>query len=240
VPTYSHPCVIFALSREAQGFFRHFPLQRRIKDAPCWAGWCGNSPSVLVLQTGVGIDRMRTAMEWLCRQEPRPDFLIQAGFAGALHESMTVGRVLAATEVVDTGGRTWPVPSVRTAHVDVTPGRLITVARLVGDPAAKIALAQKHEALAVDMESAAFVDVCSQQNVAFACVRAISDDVHTALSPRLVRLLSGPSVSWWRFLLAILTGPRLIGECLRLARDTRLASDRLGQTLREVILHVMQ
>jgi adenosylhomocysteine nucleosidase len=238
VPTYSHPCVIFALSREAQGFLRHFPLQRRIKDALCWAGWCGTSPSILVLQTGVGVERMRTALEWLFLHEPQPDFLVQAGFAGALHESMPVGKILAATEIVDTGGRNWQVPSVPAGHAAVTPGRLVTVPRLVGEPAEKATLARKHDALAIDMESAAFADVCTQHQLPFACVRAISDDVHTALSPRLVKLLSGASVSWWRFALAIVSGPRLIGECMRLARDTRLASEKLGDFLSEVILRV--
>jgi nucleoside phosphorylase len=177
---------------------------------------------------------MRAALDWVFRQEPRPDFLIQAGFAGALHESMAIGKILQATEVVDATGRTWPVPfPIKPA--DTITGRLLTMPRLIGDPVEKASLGKQYAALAVDMETSAFAEVCSRHNVSFACLRAISDEVHTALSPRLLKLLSGANASWWRMLLGLLTSPRLIGECWRLAKHTRIAADRLGEVLRDMI-----
>src|SRR5262249_49466348 len=48
-------------------------------------------------------------------------------------------------------------------------GRLLTAARLAGDPEAKRALGRKHDAMAVDMETAALARLCAAAEVPFGC-----------------------------------------------------------------------
>jgi adenosylhomocysteine nucleosidase len=101
-----------------------------------------------------------------------------------------------AEEVVDQHGHawrtTWPTPMPEgqwtpTLHR----GRLLTVDELTATPADKQQLAERHQACAVEMESAAFAVRCAAAGVPFGCVRAISDEAATMLSPALVSLLSG-------------------------------------------------
>lgn len=225
------PCVLFALAREAGPFLRVFPPTQSLSGAPCWARWCGAAASpILVLQTGVGADRTRAALDWLFAAYA-PRCVITAGFAGALDPSLRVGDLVHAAEVVAADQRVWPLSVGRRP----THGRLLTLGRLVGDPAEKRLLGQQYQALAVDMESAVVAAECAKRTVPCASVRAVSDDAQTGLSPRLTELLSAERVSWWRFALAMITSPRLIGECLRLSKATRLAAERLAGALQELL-----
>jgi adenosylhomocysteine nucleosidase len=163
-------------------------------------------PHVSIHVSGVGRERARRAAELLC--EARPGLVVAAGFCGAL------------------------VPSLRVGDVVKSP-RILTVDHLVTDPAEKCRLGESHDA--VDMESAAVAQVCAENGVRFLAVRAVSDTVDTALSPELVRLLSGGNVSVRRAGVALVRKPRLLGEFLRLARDTKLAARCLADALRPVV-----
>jgi adenosylhomocysteine nucleosidase len=167
-------------------------------------------PHVSIHVTGVGRNRARAAVEHLLREPPFPARVVAAGFCGALSPSLRVGDVVASP-------------------------RILTADRLVGDPAEKRRLHELHHADAVDMESAAVAEVCAARGVPFLAVRAVSDAVDTALSPELVRLLSGGRVSVWKAVRALARKPALLGEFRRLARDTRFAARNLAEALRETL-----
>jgi adenosylhomocysteine nucleosidase len=166
-------------------------------------------PGVPYAVCGVGREDARLAADVLIAAM-RPRLIISAGFCGAL------------------------VPSLRVGDI-VTSPRLVTVDHLVADPAEKRRLAELHHADAVDMESAAIAEVCAERGVAFLAVRAVSDTVDTALSPELVRLLSGGRVSAWKAIRALVGKPSLLGEFRRLARDTRIAANKLAEALSAII-----
>jgi adenosylhomocysteine nucleosidase len=241
------PCVLFALRREARPFLREFAAQQRFAGAPCQAHFCGPTwLTVLVAQTGVGPQPTATALDWLLDRPQlgnvpyRPRVVLSAGFAGALQPGLLVGDLVLATEVVDETGRvwpsTWPVgPLPGRWDPPLRRGRVLTTARIIGDPTQKRALGQKHEALAVDLESATVAERCSRAGVPFGCVRVVSDAVDTALSPRLVALMDGGGVSAWRVVTGVLRSPGLTGELWRLAGHTRYAADQLGKALGELL-----
>jgi adenosylhomocysteine nucleosidase len=164
-------------------------------------------PRVRICVTGVGRHRARAAAERLL--PPLPELVIAAGFCGALRPQLKVG--------------------------DVLTSRILTVDRLVSDPADKLRLAEEFDADAVDMESAAIAEVCAAKRVEFRSVRAVSDTADTALSPELVRLLSGGNVSIWKAMKALARRPALLSEFRRLARDTRLAARNLADALMTVL-----
>ncbi len=85
------------------------------------------------------------------------------------------------------------------------------------------------------MESAACARLCTRHGVPFGCLRAISDTVDTRLSPRLVSLLNGGQISWWRVLISLCRQPGLLSEFIRLGRDTKVAAARLGKAVGEIL-----
>jgi Phosphorylase superfamily len=244
---FTDPCILFALHREAMSFLREFAPQQRFAGSPCWARFCGPSwLTVLVLETGVGAARTEAALRWLFGPPRlgdvpyRPKVVLSAGFAGALQPGYAVGDVVLATEVVDDEGNRWPAdwPGELPAGDWRPPlhrSRVVTVPRLSATPEEKQALGSRHNAVAVDMESAFVARFCGRHGVPFGCVRAISDDVGMTLSPWLVEVLSGGRVSVDRLLAALVTSPRLAGELWRLAGQTRRAAEQLGRALGELL-----
>jgi hypothetical protein len=220
--------VCFALRREAAPFLRICRPLKRATGAPCEVLF---APSLAVLITGVGAARTTAALDWLFQQSA-PSLVIAAGFAGSLSPRFTVGSAVDCSEVLDSTLNSWQVP-VRASNLPTA--RLITVPRLIADPAEKLTLAEMSDATAVDMESAAVARFCHDRRVPFACVRAISDCCDTALSPRLVGLLAGGRVSPWRLATTLLRSPGLIGGLIRLGRDTKRAARNLALAVQAIL-----
>jgi hypothetical protein len=101
------------------------------------------------------------------------------------------------------------------------------VTELVSDPREKQRLGEKYEARAVDMETAVVAQLCQERDIPFACLRVISDDLNTPLSPHLVELLRQGRVSPSRLAWTVLRHPSLIRELWRLAEQTRYAARQL-------------
>jgi adenosylhomocysteine nucleosidase len=236
------------MGRESRGFRRAFAPTRRFAGAPCQARVCVSSRlSVLVVETGIGARAAQQALDWVLSkpkldQVPyEPEYLLFAGFAGSLVEHLHVGDLVLATEVIDLAGNRWPTtwPPNSSAggwQPPLARGPILSSNHLIGDPERKRILGQTHGALAVDMESAALARTCSMRRVPFGCVRAISDNVETSLSPALVALLSGSKVSWWRVLAALMRQPALLKDFMRLGRATRSAADQLGKAVGELLM----
>jgi adenosylhomocysteine nucleosidase len=192
-----------------------------------------------MLETGVGAASMAKALSW-CLSRPRycgfpycPAFVLLVGFSGALQPDQRVGDLIEATEVVDSEGNCWPTIGLK-SFADISAGRLLTMPELIGDPREKQRLGREYQAVAVDMESAVAARLCFQNNVPFACLRVISDDWQTPLSPQLVELLREGRVSIPRLMAKVLSHPRLICELWRLAGQTRSAARTLMEPLAAV------
>lgn len=164
---------------------------------------------VAVRVSGVGRAAARAAAARLL-DDAKPERVIAAGFCGALAPELRVGDVVASP-------------------------RIVTVDHLVATPAEKARLRAETGADAVDMESAAVEAVCRERGVPFEAVRVVSDTADTALSPELVRLLAGGSVSVPKAVAALLRRPALLGEFRRLGRDTAAAARVLARRLSESI-----
>jgi nucleoside phosphorylase len=258
------PVILFAMERECTPFRRKFPVQERCRHAPCRAWICGrsrlpggtftpkdpprrgalpNEPPdgqfFLVMEIGVGPKKTQKALDWLAAQwqgAPQlPPFLVMAGFAGSLVPDLRVGNVFIARHIVDLEGNSWATTWPGELSSGGNSGRLVTTPRLIGDPLQKSRLHEKHDAQAVDMEAATVARFCELHGVKFGCVRSISDNADSCLSPHLVNLLGTGQVSIPRLLATLVLHPSVIGSLLRLARDTRLAADALAEALMRVI-----
>jgi purine-nucleoside phosphorylase len=189
---------------------------------------------------------MEKALTWLVRKPSLkgvpylPRVVICAGYSGALTANLRVGDVILATQVISVDGKSWKTtwPTELPAgewHPPLHRGTIVTCSHLVGKPAEKRALGEKYDALAVDMESAVVAHACRRQGVPFACVRVISDEVGTSLSPALLGLLSDSRVSPVRVVTSIARSPGIIGPLWQLAKASRLASRQLAKALGELL-----
>ncbi len=235
---HDDPCLLFTMRRESMAFLKRFRPTQRVTTTPCWASFCGPADrSVLVMETGIGKENVLSALDWVLAKPSvdgipyEPRFIVLAGFAGALVDELSVGDVICVAEVVDANGRSWNIDPNRTEQRE----RLATVDRLIAKSADKRQLATSTGAIAVDMESAHVAARCETAGVPIACVRAISDEVATELSPGLASLLNRGNVAIWRVVLALARRPLLLPELLRLARDTKIASAKLAEVLAEMV-----
>jgi adenosylhomocysteine nucleosidase len=208
----------FALEREAK------PFRRRCPDAAAIVIGAGPSQSSASIAKSIAANR--------------PEAIVIAGFVGALRDDLKVGHVVVAREVVDqnSGGVCISPLSRLCGRGDRNgnPIRLLTANRVIGNPDEKRAMAQRFQADTVDMESAAVARICEANDIPWAAVRVISDQVDTPLSPELIDLLSGGSVLIRQIFAAVLRKPSLLAEFRRLARDTRFAAERLADYLQLV------
>jgi adenosylhomocysteine nucleosidase len=201
--------------------------------------------SVLVVQTGIGPACARRALEWVLSRPAfggvayRPRLIVSAGFSGALADGYRVGDLVVAHEVSSATGQcwpaTWPGKLDGVWQPPLRRGRIVTASHLVATTEEKTALGKQTGAVAVDMECAAIAELCTRHGVPFGCVRVISDDVATAVSPGLARVLSAGRVSLGRLGLALVRSPRMVGELWRLSRQTRLAAHQLSLALGELL-----
>jgi adenosylhomocysteine nucleosidase len=244
---FDDPCILFALRREAQPFLREFRPQQRFSGAPCWARFCGPPwLCVLTLQMGIGQERAESALTWILGRPIlenvpyKPKLVLSAGFSGALTEDRRIGDVVLATEVADLAGNAWPVtwPGELPGgewRPALHRGRILSTTRLIGDPEEKRELGKRYGAVAVDMETATIARRCLAHHIPFGCVRAISDDIRTALSPRLTSLLSRRRISPLRLTSSLIRSPRMVAELWRLYGHTRYAAKQLAVALGELL-----
>ncbi len=232
------PCVLFALERERLFIHETYRIEHTLHDAPRPAFLCTHQQKrILVVETGVGVEWARRAVDWLLSRPTldggvlEPSILLFAGFAGALQHAVHVGEVILAREVLDMAGRVWPASALVAAVPGARAGRLLTASRFIGDPVEKLALGAKHDALAVDMESAAFAERCTERVVPWACLRVISDDVSTPFITEVAGLVEDGRVALGRVLWLLLRKPWLLPKLLRLQRQTRFAARRLADAV---------
>jgi adenosylhomocysteine nucleosidase len=241
------PCILFPLGREARPFLQEFRPQQRFPGAPCRARFSGPEwLTVLVLETGVGLDRTRQALEWALSKPVfgnlpyEPKVVLSAGFAGALDDQLQIGDLILATEVIDTDGHTWPVPWPESLpegnwQPPLRRSRLLTASQFISEPGEKRRLGQLHQALTVDMESATVASICSQKQVPFGCLRAISDAVDAPVSREVMTLLEGANISWLHLGILLARSPSKAGELWRLAKATRIAARQLAKGMGELL-----
>ena len=105
----------------------------------------------------------------------------------------------------------------------------------IASVAQKQQLAKSYGAHAVDMEAAAVARAAEKHGLPFIAVKAISDDLSFEL-PEMNRFIRNGRFLTRNFVFHIAVRPWLWLRVLRLARNTRLASENLCAWLRESVL----
>jgi adenosylhomocysteine nucleosidase len=241
-PTRCEVGLVFALEQESGGTEDLLAEPAKVQGQGFTAirgGLAGHT--VVVIRSGAGRDRAAHATQALLAGH-RPTLVISAGFAGGLDRRLRRGDILVASDVVDESGERLEIertidPANLPEPKRVRVGRLVTVDRVIRTPRDKAALGQKHQALAVDMESLAVVRVCRAQQVPVLVVRAVSDTVDDTLPADVERLVNQktPAARWGAALGAMINRPGSVKDMLALKESALEATDRLARALARIV-----
>ncbi len=160
-------------------FTRREPFKSFVRHAP--------SKELLLIESGMGHDRMLQALEWLLGRA-QPDLVIVAGFAGSLTQDLAVGEVCLGESFSAFDSQAHSqlksrisvnIPEALTHFCQlyrIKKTRIMTVQ----EPRSKRQMARDFEGAAaiMDMESYFVAQWCSRNHIPFLCFRAISDGLY--------------------------------------------------------------
>jgi adenosylhomocysteine nucleosidase len=192
---------------------------------------------VVIVEGGVGQKAAgRATVESIKFYQPK--WVLSAGFAGGLNESLRRGHIVMADEVVNSAGEKISIDlrldreslaATKGLHV----GRLLSVDAIIREPSERRQLAEKHAAIACDMETFAVAAACQKQGVPFLAIRIISDGVDDELPPEIEHLLKQKSLAGKLGAAAgaVLKRFSAAKDLWKLREDALKASDRLAKFL---------
>jgi adenosylhomocysteine nucleosidase len=181
----------------------------------------------VVVCGGIGPEMARRASEAVIALYS-PATLWSVGFAGALQPQLRVGEVLEVRQVVDAGD---------SSRIDMGTGNtgngnamLVSFSSVAGDEQ-KDRLAKAYGAQVVDMEAASVAKSAQAHGLAFAAVKAVSDEAGFPM-PTMDRFVtSDGKFRTGSFALYGALRPWLWGTLIRLARNSAKASRALCEHL---------
>lgn len=191
---------------------------------------CAANEGVTTLCSGANVARLRQQLDELSGT----DFsaVVSFGLAGGLDYALRPGHVVVADAIVaedarrDTHSRLSSalMKGAAAAGCKVTPGAIIGVDEPAMHPAAKAALREGAQAVAVDMESHLAEDFARRRNLPFVALRAISDPAARALPPLVAKALTPEGdIHTLGVARELLRGPRQLGGLIRAGLDSRAA-----------------
>jgi adenosylhomocysteine nucleosidase len=184
------------------------------------------SGDVVLVCGGIGAEAARRAAEAAIVLFS-PDVIYSVGFAGGLNSERRIGDVLEPRRVVDASDGS-------STNMDHGTGVLVSFGS-VATPAQKSKLKESFGAEAVDMEAAAVARAAEARGVRFAVLKAISDEMDSAL-PEMDRFVDfGGRFSELRFVFYAVLRPWLWPRVVKLARDSNRASQALCRALQNLI-----
>ncbi|PYV72114.1 MAG: hypothetical protein DMG97_14250, partial [Acidobacteria bacterium] len=190
----------------------------------------------VVVCGGIGAESARRAAEAVIANYS-PQSVISAGVAGALVSDLHVGDTIFPVVVIDTQDGSRHESGIHSAPLGQSSlGRTILATYPeIASVAQKQQLAKSYGAHAVDMEAAAVARAAEKHGLPFIAVKAISDDLSFEL-PEMNRFIRNGRFLTRNFVFHVAVRPWLWLRVLRLARNTRLASENLCAWLRESVL----
>jgi adenosylhomocysteine nucleosidase len=145
---------------------------------------------VATVESGMGYARARRAAISLVKSHS-PKWLLSCGFAGALQEGMQIGNIVMVNSIVDQHGQemSFSLNVASNESEGLYVGRILTADEMVRTVDEKKLLAEKHNAIAVDMETLAVAQVAQEHQLGFMGIRSISDDLSADLPPEVLSVV---------------------------------------------------
>lgn len=192
---------------------------------------------IAVVESGLGFVRVRKATQALIDGHS-PSWLLSCGFSGALRPEMKTGNVVMANEIVDQHGHELSL-NLNAASDEANGlyvGRILTADAMVRTVEEKQQLAEKHSAIAVDMESLAVAQIAHDARIRFMAIRVISDDMSIDLPPEVLSILGDTgAVRLGAAVGSLINRPGSFKEMMHLRSNAQAAAKSLATFLDGVI-----
>ncbi len=241
-------CIIGAIGEEIAGIKQRMQIEQSLAlgHARVFIGrWQG--VDLLLVRSGVGRARARQALAQVCDSHA-VGFILSIGYAGGLDPSLNVGDLVIADKVFDHPSDATDEKSLRgeiisTALVSqamalprpadtvVVRGALLTVDRVVPDPAAKKELGSRYPVQAVDMETTELAREAAARNIPFLSIRSITDTVNQQLLDCAHLVKADGEVSKLKAGWHVLTHPGDLKNMVALRGHAQKATARLTEFL---------
>jgi adenosylhomocysteine nucleosidase len=219
--------ITFALPTESSDLIRQLRQPENVDNL--LFGKIGDR-DVTIVHTGVGAENCNERLEILLHKA-RPEFVITAGFAGAVAENLAVGDLILAEN--------FSHPTLLNLAKEILRNRnarsvkLFTSASVINSTSERAEIARQSGAAAVDMETGAIVGVCSAHGVPVLSLRAISDTPRDPLPapPDLLFDIERQRTNYGRLFAYILREPASVLRLLRfgqsIARVRKVLTDAI-------------
>jgi nucleoside phosphorylase len=223
--------ITFALPTESSAFLRRVG-KKTTKSHHGVTTICGRikNKEIVILHTGVGEKICRYRLENLL-QETGFTFLISSGFAGAVREDLRVGDLILAEnfsnpELLSVAQRILNNRIVHTA-------KLFTSKTIIDSLPERSAIAQRHGAAAIDMETESIANACLARGIPLLSLRVISDTSTESLPapPNVLFDVDDQKTNFVKLSLYLLMHPRANRRLFGFARQIRLARQNLADAL---------
>ncbi len=226
--------IIVALDREILPLAKSWPSSKLTREGREFTVY--ESEYAIIVCGGIGPESARRAAEAVIAKYS-PDLLISAGVAGALVSELHVGDTIFPESVIDTQDGSRHETAIQKAPIANTPlGRTVLATYPeIATVTQKHQLAKSYGAHAVDMEAAGVALAAQKHNLPFLAVKSVSDELNFEL-PEMNRFIRQGRFLTKSFVLYIAPRPWLWLRVIRLARNTKRASENLCAWLRESAL----
>ena len=227
--------ITFAVPAESSGLVA---LLREEKRLPC-----GNTriihgkidnKSVALFHTGVGETVCWQRMENLFRDR-QFDYLISAGFAGAIREDLSVGDLVLAENFSDSQllSSAQKILSGRKLHV----GELFTSRAIIDSVGERNRIAGQHGAVAADMETETIARVCRARGIPLLSLRVISDSSREPFPapPNVLFDMERQRTDSGKLSLYLLRHPGAVWSLIRFARQIARARKTLTDAIVDLV-----
>lgn len=149
-----------------------------------------NHKSFLMVRSGMGRKAMARATTY-CLSNFKPSLCLNIGYAGGTTPYLSPGDLVVATTVIDaaSGEKFNSAPDLvekakeigKKSDIKTVAESIVTVDKIVKTPHDKAFLGTEHGVIALDMESASFMEACKIAKCPCIVVRAILDSLDTVV-----------------------------------------------------------
>ncbi len=235
---------------------------RRAKGC-CFEGETGGVSAILAV-SGMGEDSAYRKAKEILALYPDARAYVSVGLSASLALGLVAGDIIAATEITSYAVISAPALSIpgqapsgiqelrvsngnhisfpcnpglsaTLAKIECRAGRFASVSRTITTSAEKKKLADATGAVALDMESGGAARACAESGIPFISIRAISDTLEEDLPVDFNLFMNDGKMRLARLMFYLLAHPARIPALLRLGRNSRLACERLGESVESMM-----
>jgi len=241
--------IITAMPEETQAIIRALPhMQKNQLGGRVLHHAQLSGHEIVIAEAGMGFTNATTAARQLMG-ELRPDLMVSAGFCGGIAAGLRVGDAVLAiglTILSESGLKEVPVTiaSVSRDFVSrqaaegqrVFAGLFVTTTAIMQKSRLAALLPADAPFPVVEMESGAIALLAGEKGIPFVGLRTVSDPFDEELGFSLDEFCDERMrIRIPRVLLTVARKPRIIPQLIRLARNSRVAADRLTRSFEQLM-----